>query len=195
MSGRSLTGAMATALAGSGIAPVMFIELNFASGYVRVTNLGFDIQWNGYTWLGAGYVGSIDAIVETEEVRSNGITFTLSGIPLALIETALGEQYQERSANVWFGAVSAGALVADPVLVFPGKMDTMNVVLGDTAAIKVTAENRMADFERPRVRRYNHESQISEYPNDLGFQYVAQLVERSLFWGVVTPPAQIPLGG
>jgi hypothetical protein len=189
MSGRSLTGAMATALAGSGIAPVMFIELNFASGYVRATNLGFDIPWNGFNWLGAGYVGSIDAIVETEEVRSNGITFTLSGIPTALIASALGEQYQSRSANVWFGAVAGEALVASPVLVFPGKMDNMQLVFGDTASIRVTAENRLADFERPRIRRYNHEDQIAQYPADLAFQYVPQMVEKSLYWGVANPPA------
>ena len=152
MSGRSLTGAMATALAGSNLAPVLFIDLDFSSGHVRVTNLAFDILWGGYTWLGAGYVGAVDAIVETEEVRSNGIAYTLTGIPPALISSALGEQYQGRSAKIWFGAVSGGALVVDPVLVFPGRMDNMQVVLGDTASIKVSAENRLADFERARIR-------------------------------------------
>lgn len=189
MSGRSLTGAMATALAGSNLTPVMFVALTFDSGVVRVTNLGFDLAWNGFTWLGAGYVSSIDAVIEAEEVRANGLGFTLTGIPPALIATALGEQYQGRAANIWLGAVSGGALVASPVLVFGGTMDNMQVALGSTASIRVNAENRLADFERPRVRRWNHEDHIAVYPASRGFEFVPQMVEKTLNWGVSNAPA------
>ena len=189
MPGRSLLAGLTAALAGGNFAPLMFIELNFASGYVRVTNLAFDISWNGFTWLGAGHVGSVDAIVETEELRSNGISFSLTGIPPAMIAAALGEQYQGRSARVWFAAIAGTAIAVDPVLVFPGRIDNMQVVIGDTATIKVNAENRLADFERPRNRRYNHEDQIARHPGDPSFQYVPQMVEKSLYWGVANPPA------
>lgn len=195
MSGRSLTGAMAAALGASNLAPVMFVQLDFDSGTVRVTNLAFDISWGGNTWLGAAYVGSIDAIVENETIQANGLSFTLTGIPGALISTALGEQYQGRKAQVWLGAISGGALVASPVLVFSGRMDVMNIALGETASIKVNAESRLADFERPRIRRYNDADQRAIYPSDPSFQYVPQMTSRSLYWGVANPPEQTPLGG
>jgi hypothetical protein len=179
---------MASALGASNLAPVMFVQLDFDSGTVRVTNLAFDIVWNGNTWLGAAYVGSIDAIVENETIQANGLSFTLSGIPSALIATALGEQYQGRKAQVWLGAISAAALVADPVLVFSGRMDVMNISLGSTATIKVNAESRLADFERPRIRRYNDADQRALYPSDPSFQYVPQMINKSLYWGVANPP-------
>lgn len=193
MSGRSITGAMTTALAGTNLAPLMFAALYFDSGTVRVTNLAFDISWGGYTWTGAGQVGSIDAIVESEATQSGGIAFTLSGIPAPMISAALSEQYQGRTANVWLGFISGGAIVADPVLIFPGTMDNMQVVLGESASIRVNAENRLADFERARVRRWNNDDHQAYYPASKGFEYVEQMVEKSLYWGVANPPAASPV--
>lgn len=192
---RTLTSAMQDALAGTTLAPLLFAQLDFDSAPVRVTNLGHDIAWNGATWLGAGYVGSVDAIVESEGVRADGLVFSLTGIPAALVAVTLTEQYQGRRVRVWLGAVAAGALVADPLLVFSGRMDNMQVVMGDTATIRVNAESRLADFERARVGRFNDADQRARDPNDTGFRYVPQLVERTLYWGNPSPPATVPLGG
>lgn len=59
----------------------------------------------------------------------------------------------------------------------------MNTEVGDTATITLSAESRMVTWDRPRTRRYNNEDQQSRYPGDRGFEYVAQMVEKSLIWG------------
>jgi len=186
---RSLLAGMSAALAGDNLTALLFIQLDFDSGSVYVTNLGHDISWNGQSWIGAGHVGSVDAIVEGDSGSATGMAFTLTGIPPALVAVSMTEQYQGRRARVWFGAIAAGALVSDPVLVWSGRMDNMMVALGSTASIRVNAESRLTDFERARVRRYNHEDQIASYPTDRGFEYVPQMVEKSLYWGVANPPA------
>lgn len=185
---RSLTGAMGTALAGASVSIALLAEMDFDSGVLYVTNLAHNVQWNGATWTGVGLVGSIDAVTEADSGAANGMAFTLSAIPSSMVAITMTEQYQGRRARVWFAAVDSAGVVSDPVLVFSGRMDNMQVSLGGTATIRVNAESRLVDFERPRVRRYNHEDQIAVVPGDLGFQYVPQMVEKSLYWGVANPP-------
>ncbi|HRT09404.1 MAG TPA: hypothetical protein P5233_13565, partial [Candidatus Paceibacterota bacterium] len=61
--------------------------------------------------------------------------------------------------------------------------DTAVITLGESASIQISAENKMADWERARVRRYTHEDQIAEYPADKGLEFVPQMVEKVLIWG------------
>ena len=51
------------------------------------------------------------------------------------------------------------------------------------ATISVSAESRLAAWDRPNVRRYNHEDQQIDYPGDKFFEFVPQMVDRLLVWG------------
>ena len=59
----------------------------------------------------------------------------------------------------------------------------MDIDVGATATITVNAESRLADWDRPRVRRYNHEDQQIDYPGDMGFEFVPQMATKELRWG------------
>lgn len=182
---RGVTGAMATALAASNLRPALFAELAFDGGTLYATNLPVSVVWNGHTWVGLGNLGGISTVEEGENIQAYGLALTLSGVDAAQVSIALGEQYQGRSAKVYAGLFNDSyALVADPILVFRGRMDNMELSQGDTFTIKVNCEGRLADFERARVRRYNHEDQITVYPSDRGFEFVPQMVEKALNWGV-----------
>lgn len=142
------------------------------------------VQLYNQLWLGLAHCGSVSAISETSGLEMTGVSMSLSGIPSAMITTALAEYYQGRDCNIWLAPLDANcAVLADPVLVFPGRIDTMSIELGDTASITLTAENKMADWNKSRVRRYTHEDQIAEYPSDLGLEFVPQMVEKVLVWG------------
>jgi hypothetical protein len=62
-------------------------------------------------------------------------------------------------------------------------MDTCDLEIGETATITLTIQNRLADWERPRLRRYTDEDQQSVYDGDLGLQFVAQMAEKTIYWG------------
>jgi hypothetical protein len=47
----------------------------------------------------------------------------------------------------------------------------------------VRAENRLADLERPRVRRYNSGDQQLLFSGDKGLEFVEQMVDTSIVWG------------
>ena len=63
----------------------------------------------------------------------------------------------------------------------------MQILLGSTQSeVLLTAENRLADWDRPRIRRYNDADQQSEYPGDLGMQFAEQMVNKTILWGKVS---------
>lgn len=182
---RDLSPAVTAALGGENVPILMFVEMDFPSGMLRCCNAGYSTVWAGQTWLGAGYVASMDAVQETSELQANGLAFTLSGVPQEHIALALGQHYQGRSCKVWLAPLDASTYqpLADPMLVFSGRMDTMNIQVGETATVQVTAESRLADWDRPRVRRYNHADQTARYPDDRGLEFVEAVAEMELVWG------------
>lgn len=181
---RDVTAAVDAALSAGHVPMIVFVELDFPSQFLRLNNSSVSIAWNSYDWLGVGRLGAIDEINEGIDLQARGLALRISGIDPAAISLALGTPYQGRSCKVWAAPLTAAhAVIADPVLVFWGRLDTMDIDLGDTATITVSAESRLADWDRPRARRYNHEDQQIDYPGDLGFEFVPQMVDRQIVWG------------
>ena len=174
-----------TALQSGHVPILIFVEMEFGSGYVRCTNASYTIPWNGHDWLGLANFGSIDSIEEGVAIQSYGIGFKLSGVDPAKIEIALAEDYQNKIAKIWFATLNPDTfqILGNPTLVFSGLMDTMPIELGTTATITVTAESRFVDWDRPRVRYYTDSDQQGEYPGDLGLQYVNETVDKEIVWG------------
>ena len=75
------------------------------------------------------------------------------------------------------------ALIADPVEIFKGRVNQMNIEAGETATISLTVESRLVDWERPRVSRYNNADQQVAFSGDKGFEFVPPMVEKELIWG------------
>jgi len=181
---RTTTTAFDTAAAADNVPLLMFVFLDFETGPVRVCNAAYDFTWNGYTWAGAGAIGAIQEIEEGAELQMYGVGLSLTGIPSNFISTALAENIKGRDVILWVAPLSdTYQILEDPVQAFSGRMDTMTIELGESAAVLLTAESRLADWDRPRMRRYTHEDQIQQYPDDRGFEYVAQMAEKKLQWG------------
>lgn len=181
---RSLTAAAKNAFSQLHFPMLVLVELDFADGFVRCCNAGYTFNWNGYDWLGLGTLGKIEAVSEGLALQMYGCALTLSGVPTELIAESFSYTYQGRSATMWIAPLTSDyAFIADPVVVFKGRMDTMDIALGETATITLSVESRLVDWERPRIRRFNDEDQRSEFPTDRGFRYVDQMVQKDLKWG------------
>lgn len=162
---------------------VCFVQLDFTAP-MRLCTAGYDMTWDGSTWLGVGLVGSIDPIQEQATLEAIGVNMSISGVPSELIAITLVEQYQGKACQIWAAPLREDLqLVNQPIRVFSGRLDTMDTDVGDTATITVSAESRMVAWDKAKVRRYNNEDQQSRYPGDRGFEFVAQMVEKELLWG------------
>ena len=183
---RSMTTALENALLASEVFPLVLVHLDFPGpgGQVRVWNGIGDLSWDSQTWKGLGSLGNIGDITETEEIRSNNLTLTLSGVPSDSLRDFLSTRYHNRHAKVYVGAFSAGSIVADPVLMYNALMDTAAIdESGETSSITLSCENRLIDLNRPRNRRRTHQDQRIEYHDDTGLEYTAGLVAAELYWG------------
>jgi len=180
---RVIDSATAAAVQAGHVPYLFFVQLDF-SAPLRVCSSGYDIAWNGQTWMGLGALGGLEPIEEQASLEATGVRLTLTGVPVDMVAISLTEQYQGRACQIWFAPLREDLqLVVQPIRLFSGRMDTMDTEVGDTATITLTAESRMVSWDKARVRRYNNEDQQSRYPGDRGFEYVAQMVEKNLLWG------------
>ena len=167
------------------VRPVYFLKFEFPSGNVYLNSTDRNITWGGNSYLGAGTIGTVSDIEETSELQANGIKLQLSGIPSTYVSIALTSEYQGSPATEYLGFFnSTYGLVDDPFIIFVGKVDTMAISLSDTATIELEIENRLVDWERPRISRFTNEEQQNLYSGDKGLEFVDSVAEKELFWGV-----------
>ena len=181
---RGLTTAAEAAVQQEVVLRTVAVQLDFSSASVRVNASPADISIGGDVFLGLGGFGAISAMAENAEIKSRGISLTLSGVPRDLVAVALGEPYQGRAATVWEVVLDRETWlpVADPFVVFRGRMDTMDVAMGQSCTITLGVEDRLVDLERPRIRRYTDEDQQARYPGDAFFSFVPATTEKELVW-------------
>jgi len=157
-------------------------ELLFDAAALRLWNGYGDLTIGGETYTGGGSVISVSAIEETAEIGAKGISIMLAGISTIVLPAALSENYQYRIVNVYVGAISSGTVSSYKV--FSGRMDVMTIgEEGDTCIITLTAESRLIDLERPRLRRWTSEDQKGLDADDKGFEFVNSLQEATIKWG------------
>lgn len=181
---RSLAVSTQAATQAEVVRPIIIALLDMLPAHVAVCSAPFSLTIDGVTYTGVGHLGAVSAIDEGVEVKPYGIQLTLSGIDPALLSGALTQHYQGRDATVSLVLVDdAHRIIGSAVTLFRGRMDTMDVALGDTATITLSVESRLADWQRPRTRRYTDRDQQAEYPGDLGFEFVPATTEKEITWG------------
>jgi hypothetical protein len=177
---RSIPAAILSALTQPEVYPFYAVEMLFDSGAIRLWT-GYDERTiDGQTYLGAGNLISISGIDEVNDLSAKAATISLNGIASSIVSVALGEPYQRRVCRILWGVTN----VSDFVEIFGGYMNTMSIEdSGETSNITLTVESKLVELNRPRVRRYTHESQKSRYPTDTFFSYVADLQDKDIVWG------------
>lgn len=196
---RGLSSSYKSAAAAGNLAPALLGYFDFSGGAVRVwTGIG-DLSWGGNTYTGLGDLVSVEPVQETNEVRANGLSFRLNGIPSAMVTRVIAEGYRGRACKLWLALFdSSAAVIADPLLLFSGLMDQCLLEdSGDKASITVVAESRLVDLQRPRERRYTDEDQQNLFAGDLGLEFIAGLQDKEILWGGGTSQTNgmAPAGG
>jgi hypothetical protein len=182
---RNLTTAAATAVAAEVVPRALAVALDFTSGMLRLASTTTDLEIDGDTYLGVGALGSISPVEETADLASATLALQLSGIPPDTIAIALAEAYQNRAGTVFEVPLDPDTLlpIADPIVLFRGRMDVMTVQRGETSAgIEVRLTNRLVDWERPRRILFSAEEQERSHPGDTSFAYAASMAEKDVVW-------------
>lgn len=185
MSGRNATGAVQAEWAKEVCRPVHLLEVDF-NPVIYLTDAGINLDWNGHLYLASQFLG-FSGINETSQVLANTCTVTLSGVDQAVVAILLQESYLNRRLRIRTAVLNeALAVIADPVLVFDGRMNRPAInVDPDSGAVTCSVEGTSiwSDFERRRGRHTNDAEQQSIFAGDKGFAQVSVLPDN-IFWGI-----------
>ena len=185
MVSRTVTAAVKTEVAkSSGAKRAALLKIEIDSGTEFLWTGRGPIVFSGDTYNGLGEFGKISVVEEGVEQRSFDVTIEISGIPASRLSDALNEDIQGRAVTVYDALLDDNwAIVADPLIAFRGRLDTMDVKLGDTATIQVRAVNLLEDWERHPVGRYTNADQLKRFAGDLGLEFTSDAVEKEIAWG------------
>lgn len=79
----------------------LFVEAEFESDTLRLWSGYTSIAWDGKTWQPAGALLGMSPVRESQEVKANGVVFTLSGLDSSLVSLAYNQNWQGRPIRAW----------------------------------------------------------------------------------------------
>tara|TARA_R100001460_G_scaffold50174_1_gene88484 strand:+ start:94 stop:723 length:630 start_codon:yes stop_codon:yes gene_type:complete len=161
------------------------VKAEFDTDDIRVWSGIDDITVNSETYTGAGTLLSISGIEEDLELKSNGLSISVSGMDSTMLDYALTENYQNRPITVFLGFQMGGSNEsAGEMTLFKGRMTSLQINdTPDGATITIDCENRLVDLNRPSNLRYTVESQEFLHSGDTGFNRVQSLADKQIAWG------------
>lgn len=165
---------------------VYFVEFDFASGTVRVSNFNQNVTWNGSEWLGVGSLGAISEITETDGVESSPLNFRLNIANPSLLALSVGpvEEYRGRDAKMYMCPMDEQfRLIGTPEICWSGIMDMMSVgVDGDEGQIVLKCETSAYGLKRRPSLRLNSAQQRKRYPTDTGLDFQNGTISSPAVW-------------
>lgn len=157
-----------------------------------LTTAAFDIAWDNKTWLGIGAILQFDVVMETGDIRGNGVEFTFSGVEPSFLATLLTKAYAARNVTFWGGYINNGSIVCDPIsdIFFRGKMVSNFEVknskgVSERFDIVFRAENRLTITDTAVGLQTNVSSHYQYEPDSQLFDQIPKLVNKPLKWGKI----------
>lgn len=157
------------------------VQMDLASGTMRLATTDFDVTYGGFTWLATYGLATIETITESGTMV-RGVSFLMSGVLPSLISLALTENIYGRPVTIMLATLSGGVLSVDPS-VWLGNLDTMVVEsTGQSAAIRVTAEHKMVMWQRPHPVNFSDAEQRLVNANDSFFSRASKISQQTIVW-------------
>lgn len=180
---------MLTALRQPNVMTAEAVRIDFPSGISRVHSATGDLVIGGEVYRGVGNLGEIGAVTEEHTTSPGQISLTLGGLDTSLIATTLNEKVIGCPVQVFFVVLDldSGAPVAANLL-YRGKVSATALTAGANSALAYTVSNVFEDWARGQTWRFTDESQRKRAKGLAGvddriMRYVAQMAERSIYWG------------
>tara|TARA_R110002124_G_scaffold184585_1_gene352045 strand:- start:114 stop:755 length:642 start_codon:yes stop_codon:yes gene_type:complete len=166
---------------------IFAVKAEFDTSTLLLHSGGGDLVINSETYTGAGTLLAVSDIEDSNDLKSAGVTFQLSGMDSTVLSYAVSESYQNRPITLFLAFVSGGTDHVDGVMtLYKGRMTSTSITDSTTDGVMITliTENRLLDLERPCNYRYTKESQVAlAGSGDTGFDAVEKLQDTDIIWG------------
>lgn len=164
---------------------VLFVELDFSSGFVRLNSADRSYTHESNTYTAIGKFGNISSVKENGNLNPEKIEYTLSGVDNSLITTTLTENYHYRASRLWVAYTNPATLelLHTPRLLREDRMEVMSIrTEPNVSTITVTCENSLIRWNEAAGWTYTHEHQVVFDATDKFFNQVALLVNKVVKW-------------
>ena len=172
--------------------PVIFTYIDWPDSPVHVHSAVGVLTWGEEDWNGVGIAGNIEIPAESSSVAAVEATLSLVGVPADLGGFA-DDQIRGREARIFVGALTdrpggatgkeSGTLVSDPVHLFSGLMDGLEMVASD-APEGVSHEVRVLIATGVEARSmasvsHSYDDQKRSYPSDTAGRHLLNARARA----------------
>lgn len=161
---------------------VVLVKMAFDTPAYAHSGIG-TISYDGNDYLGVGDFGSISNVSESEDLRPNSATLTLSGVDAALITESLDSGNYGDVVTLYIGyRQDDGTLVDDPWVFASAKLEFMSVQQGDENSVSITIQSDLAVLDQSDGSRFSDEDQERRFTGDRGFAFVSEMNGIQLQW-------------
>tara|TARA_Y100000356_G_C11096374_1_gene201967 strand:+ start:20 stop:586 length:567 start_codon:yes stop_codon:yes gene_type:complete len=184
---RTLTTALKNELLTNEIRPVHLLSIGFATP-VNITDNSFSltssVSGSSITYTASSFLVATPSFTEETDLTKTSLNITLSGADTTFISTVLNENIVNDSVDIFRGLLdSNNALIADPILLYSGNIDTFQISESETESnVTLTVVSHWADFDKKSGRQTNNNSQQRFFNTDVGMDFSSQTV-LDLKWG------------
>lgn len=181
---RTLTEEVVAAITSRAVRIEYFYEGNFTGGTLRLwTGIG-DKELNGQTYLGNGWLLGIGGLKEVLQSQAQGITLSLSGVPVNVVSLILNEASSSVTGSIQIAWLDEDEAIIGSDVLFSGDLDETSIKEGASKSlVAVSYESKLIRLKNKREFRYSDATQQANYPGDKGFEYLAQIKNKRLYWG------------
>lgn len=186
MANRGFTSAALAQVNAAANEPAHLYEVYLDAGTVYATDSYRPIAWGGNTYAADGQALDFQGLHETSDPQISTATVALSGCDQTWLANVLSHQYLGRRLVIYeFFLDSAGALVADPNIIFDGTMDAPTIDEdpgSNQCTVSLSAASVESDILRLPGRHTNDAEQQVYFPGDTGFRWMAN-TNKQVVWG------------
>lgn len=162
---------------------VLAAEIDFPSGVTRVHTGTGTVIINGQTFVGVGTLGDVGSVTEENSTSSSTMSMALSGLDMSLVGETLNEEVIGCDVVCYLAVMNDRGVVTGANVLFEGFITDTSLQAGQQNALSYVIANVFERWSQGLPDRYTDESQQRLHPGDRFFRYVAQMAERSIFWG------------
>ena len=184
---RTLTTALKNELLTNEIRPVHLLSIGFSTP-INITdnsfNLTSSVSGSSTTYTASPFLVATPTFTEETDLTKTSLNITLSGADTTFISTVLNENIVNDTVDIFRGLLgSNNALIADPILLYSGNIDTFQINESETESnVTLTVVSHWADFDKKSGRQTNNNSQQRFFSTDVGMDFSSQTV-LDLKWG------------
>ena len=163
---------------------VVAAKLDLKSGVTCVHTGTGNLIIAGEVYQGVGQLGAVESVKEGLSTSPTQLLLSLSGFDSKLVGEVLNERSRGRDVRLMLVAIdedNGRPMLAD--VIFVGQIANLSVTTGEENKIGLTVSNRFERWSMGLPDRFTDESWSKRHNGDRIFRYVAQMAERSIYWG------------